>query len=435
MKIFYLLNIEFEKMRRKMRNKIIKISIITLIFIITVSLFFSNAAGQGDGEGSGEACHDCHGTDGDYTFEPIYIHSSTPRVVNPDEDFNFDIVLDHPGEYFASSIIIQVDLTNAPNLVLSSSNEIIISQMGRGSRTETFKIKAKDQAQFQRIKTTVSYNANFHYDPTEYIEILEVSITVDKILLSPSVWSVDLESGDSQKIDVQALGEVQNLMIIPSPSLEEIAEVGYSEPQQMNIGNTFTIDIKAKNTGNGKLNFVYEDSEGNPHKATMDIMVSSSAQSRNQIWVQMGMITGISSWVLLFMMTLIGVPLKKLKSPFNKIFKNAVIRKETHCWICYSLVILAVFHGLIVMTNHWNGAMLGRTFIFADTVRDYGIYVNLGTIAWLMMIIVSVTGIFWKQIIKLIKYNTWRYTHSAMTLVALITAISHGAVLLHARFF
>ena len=418
-----------------MIKKSIKISILTLIVTLGLSFLFITAAGQGMSDGTGEACHDCHGTVGDYTFEPIAIHSSTPRVVTPGEEFNFDIMLNHSGKYIANSVTIKIDLVSAPNLILVGSDEIFFDQMGKGSKTASFKIRAGEQAQFQRIETTVSYNANYHYDPTEYSEILEVSITVDKILLAPSTWSVELEFGDSKRIDVQALGEIKNITIIPSLSLTEIAEVGFQEPQQMISGNSFTIDIKTKNTGSGKLNFIYEDIDGNPHKATMDVEISKTSKDSNKIWSQMGIITGITSWILLFMMTLIGAPVKKLKPTFNKIFKNAVIRKEVHCWTSYILVILAIFHGIVVMSHHWNGAMLDSTFILADTTRDYGIYINLGTIAWLMMIVVSVTGIFWKQIIKLVKYNTWRYTHSAITLVALITAITHGAVLLYARFF
>jgi predicted ferric reductase len=87
------------------------------------------------------------------------------------------------------------------------------------------------------------------------------------------------------------------------------------------------------------------------------------------------------------------------------------------------------------MGNHWYGAMLNSTFIIANPDMEYAEFINLGTLSWIFMILVSVTGIFSKQLVRKMKYRPWRWTHNIITLTALVLAITHGSVLLHARFF
>lgn len=412
-----------------MRHRITTGSVIFIFFIIILTIIVSGVSGEG------EACHDCHGTDGGYTFKHLWIYSSTARVVDPGSEFEHIIILEHPGDYEASSITVKLDLSSAPDLTAIGQKEIQLDDMAEGKRTITFVLNAKESYQSQRIRTIVTYISNYHYDPTEYTEVLDISVTVDKALLLPSTWSLDLEKNDHDTISFEALERVSNINVLPSSSLDEIVELDYQPLTSINQGESFSIDINAKGTGSGKLNIVYEDEIGQPHKLTLDISISKEIESRGDFWVIIGMVGGFLSWILLFFSTVIGAPIKKFKPILNKVCGSAVVRKELHCWVCYILLILALFHGVVVMVNHWYGVMVGNTFLIADFNMDYGIYINLGTVSWFLMILVSVTGIFWKTIIKVLKYKTWRWTHNVLTLLALVVSITHGAIMTHFRFF
>jgi hypothetical protein len=281
----------------------------------------------------------------------------------------------------------------------------------------------------------ISYTANLHYDPTEYTEILDISITIDEIVLKPSYWTKELKLGSVTKLNLKAIEPVENISIIPSESLKRIVELDYTVATKLSSGQELIIEVNAKKVGYGKINYIYEDVNGIPHKATIDILVAPETKETRKIWEPIGLIGGISSWTLLFLMTIIGAPIKKFKPRFNRFFGTAVVRNEFHCAMSYILVVLALFHAVVVMGNHWNGAMLANSFIIANPNNDYGFYINLGTVAWIFMILVSVTGIFWKQLVKILKYKVWRWAHNIFTLVALISAVIHGSLLLQWRFF
>ncbi len=402
---------------------------IPIIFTIIGSMFIGNALGEG------EPCHECHGNDGDYTFESLSVRSHTARVIDPGAEFEHIIEIKHPGGYDAKSVTIEIDLDSAPNLVLLDNTPLIIDLMTEGTKKINIKMKAKEPLQSQKIRTTVTYSADYHYDPTQYTEILDISVTIDRLLLSPSTWSVNLRTGDKEKIEIGVLDTVQNVVILPSDSLEGVVKIDYEIPKLLSKGNTFSINVKGQNPGSGKLNIIYEDDSGQAHKAILDVIVTQKVQDKGSLWVQVGMITGLTSWILLFISVIVGAPVKKFKPALNKVFRNAHVRKEFHCGICYILVILALFHAVVVMTTYWQGTMLGLTYVFANSAMNYGLYINLGTTSWLLMIIVSVTGIFYKPLIKLIKYNAWRWTHNIITVVALVTALVHGLVMLDFRLF
>ncbi len=404
----------------------IRYPLIILIFILISSIILTPV--------SADKCQDCHGTDGGYTFQPLILHASTPRVVSPNEEFEHVIIIQHPGEYEAYSISMELNLALATQLSAMSSKIIDLPAMSGGAEEVVFKLKAKDPSQSQRIRTIVRYTSSFHYDPTEITEVLDISINIDRILLEPSTWSIKISETDKKTINLKALEDVKNILILPSSSLKEIIKIESRSIQTLSKGNSIDINFQARSIGEGKLNIIYEDSSGVPHKIILDVQVTKDFKKEGMIWVQIGIITGVLSWVILFISLVVGAPFKKLKVKLKSVFKKNIIRKEFHCGISYIISILALFHAVVVMANHWYGVVVYNSFLFADPAMDYGIYINLGTAAWLLMVVVSFTGIFWKRIIKLVKYNAWRWSHNIITLLALIISSIHVAIMLDFRF-
>jgi hypothetical protein len=421
-----------------MKNKILAYTLTLILVAILGSLLVTPAGAQDNPEDHEGPCHDCHNVnrpDGDYIFEPLNVHASTPRVVNPGANFEHQVVIDHPGEYTVESVTVQLDLEDALEVDLIGKRTLNILEIAEGRKIITFQLRAQDTYQSQRIKTIVTYLADYHYEPTEYTEIVDISITIDEIHLQPSTWSVDMRDGDERVVKITAQENVQNVRVVPSTDLENAVSISYPDKSALTKDESFSVKIKAKDQGIGKLNLVCEDQDGDPHKITVDVSISESKARTDDFWVWAGMATGITSWVFLIFASLIGVPFMKYKPLFNKIFGNAQVRKELHCGICYTLLILALLHAVIVMSKHWFGAMMGDTFIFADFSSTNGLYVNLGSLSWFSMVVVSLTGTAFKPLIKKLKYNTWRWTHNIITIIALILALTHGSILLYFRFF
>jgi hypothetical protein len=414
-----------------MGNGLRKIALILLI-LISIVLIFPNGIAQNEDD---EDCHVCHGTDGDYTYQGLMVKSTTPRIINPGESFEHTVVLDHPGSYTANSVNVKLNIDSAPNMFLIGADSFDIESFSDGKKTVKFNLRAFESYQPQIVRTIVTYTADYHYKPTDYTEILDISISIDRILLSPSAWSINLKDGDEKEITFTVIESAKNIHLITTSSLDNVIKIMDPIPDKITKGNTFSIKIKAKSVGSGKLNLVYEDVEGKPHKVTLDVEVSEDLSKRGESWVLLGMVGGLLSWSLLIVMTIIGAPFKSMKTFFNKYLVSAAVRNKLHCWVCYVLLFLALFHAIVVMTHHWNAVMLSNSFIFADPSVDYGNYINLGTISWILMIVVSVTGIFIKPLAKAIKYINWRWTHNILTISALAISLTHGLIFLEYRFF
>jgi hypothetical protein len=411
-------------MFHKLKNFSIIFIIIVLCLIITGTI-----------TATADRCQDCHGTDGGYTFEPLIIQASTPRVASPGEEFEHVIIIQHPGEYEALEVVVELNLGSATQLTALSQSTQRLPTMTEGTKEVVFKLKAKEPSQSQRIRTIVKYTSSLHYDPTEIIEVLDISVNIDKILLEPSAWSIEMSESGEKSIDLTAIEDVKNIDILPSSTLDKIVNLNSAPTQTLQKGNSIKLDLEAKAVGSGKLNIIYEDSLGIPHKVVLDVEVSEDIEKEGKFWIQVGIITGILSWVVLFISLLVGAPFKKVKVTLNKIFKTSPIRKEFHCGISYIISVLALFHAVVVMANHWYGVVLNNSYLIANIDMDYGWYINLGTIAWIFMVGVSFTGIFWKKIIKIIKYNAWRWTHNIFTILALAISSIHVTIMLHFRFF
>jgi len=402
------------------------IVIFVLLFIYSASLSTVSA----------KECESCHGTSGDYTFVQLSISSSTPRIVEPDTAFDHIVVVNHPGEYDATGVTIAIGLAYAPEL---SSTEIMsktIPDFDTGTKTVVFKIDAGDSVNPQVITTTLTYTAEYHFEPAKYSATIETSISLGSVFLTPSVWNIDIRNGDKTTLTLTTQEEVQNVQIIPSSGLKGVISVTPENIDSINAGAEIIITIQTTGTGTGKINILFENLDGKPKKIAVDVNVRKKEDEGGigEFWLPIGAICGVSSWFILLFVTLIGGMGRPVKRFMNKILRTAKIRKLTHCYLSYILLALALFHGVELMATIWNGLLFGWTFIFAAMSTNQGIAINLGAFAWIGMMLLSITGIFQRPLAKKMGYKKWQFTHSTLTKVALILATTHGAWLLIIRF-
>jgi hypothetical protein len=403
---------------------------IPAVFILILLLVLLPANAQAD-----KPCQECHGSSGDYTWEGLQVKALTPRVITPNTDFEHIISIEHPGGFDALGFTLILDLETADQITLMDIDRIEMDLYSSTKGTFKFNMSTGDPHPSQRIRTIINYTAEYHEDPTDYRIVLDTYLTIDKIMLSPSSWYLNLEKGDEKRIELEVMEPVKNVLIVPSDSLQSCANIKYDETESLSLGEKLTIKVKGKKAVEGKLNIIYEDMEGKPHKLTLTVVVTDTPFDWGSFWVVIGAVAGISSWILLIFSLVIGAPLRKVKIMFNKVLGAALIRKETHCWVCYALLVLALFHAVVVLANHWNGAMVWYTFILADPVMDYGLWVNLGSLTWFLMILASATGLLFRPISKYLNYRFWKWSHIILTLMAIAGSSLHGGFLFFQRLF
>lgn len=385
---------------------------------------------------SAKDCDACHGTSGDYTFVELSLSSTTARTVEPGTTFDHILIIEHPGKYDATGVTVTINLENAPELNASGELTKTIPDFGSGTRTITFEIEAGDSNVQQVISTTLTYSAEYHFEPTEYSTTIDTSISLGAVLVTPSVWNMDLKEGDETTLTISAEDDIKNIQIVPSAGIAQGLSITPSEIPSLGAGKDAEITIKSDKAGSGKLNILFENSTGKPKKIAIDVNVAKKESSggAGDIWLPIGAVAGVSSWIILLLITLSGGWGRPLKRLGNKIFKTAKIRKLFHCYSSYIVLALALFHGVELMATVWNGLLYGWTFVFAGMSTYQGVAVNLGTFAWISMVLLSVTGIFQRPLAKKMGYKPWQITHSTITKLALALATVHGAWLLIIRF-
>jgi hypothetical protein len=379
-------------------------------------------------------CASCHGSSGGYTFKHMTLSIKTDRVIGPNTEFVHRVVVNHPGKYTSSSVTVTVDLSGAPACICVDSKSQTLGTMTGGSKEVTFTLKAGKSDSPQKITTTLTYTAKYHYDPMKYTEVAEATLTLTRMLLRPNNWSMSIDKGGSYVLSLSALGPVTNVTLIPSEAFNAVASTDTESIGALQTGDSADITISGKRAGAGVLNIAYQDVNGTPYTMAIDVSIAESVAAAGWgLWGLIGFWVGITSLLLLMISALLGAPLKPLKAKVNKLLRTAKTRTAFHCGLSYMLLALALMHGVVVMSHWWSGIIWNDTLILAQVLDWRGYIVNLGVLSWVSMLLVSLGGAFYKPLTKAMSFNKWRLMHSGLTHIAALAALVHGIVHLYLR--
>ena len=378
-----------------------------------------------------DVCESCHGSSGGYAFKFMTVRSTTPKVVAPDVPFVHTVELRHPGRYTALDATVTIDLTNARNVTADGPTTAALGSFSSGSRTATFSLRATATDVPQTIATTVSYTATEHGASAPYLRTLTTSLTIADSLIVPSSWQVDIGAGGQATVDFTASKDVRNVSIMVSPGLSGVAEVIGRPPASLAKGEHFAVSLSGVGPGTGPITLVYEDVSGAPYKLPLDVSVSTkaprvAASGHAARWF--GAAFGFGSLALLLVSAVIGMPFKPLKRRVSKLFATGAVRTSFHCGISWMLITLALLHAAVLMYTDWSNSMVNGIFLLASPGANLGTTINLGTIGWTAMLLTGAGGVLARPITKWIGHAGWRYTHSAMTLTALLASAFHSTV-------
>ena len=400
----------------------------TMLLLASALLLLGPLAGTA---AAADVCESCHGSDGGYAFMPMTVRSATPKVVAPDTPFVHTVELRHPGRYTALDATVTIDLSSARNVTVDGATTATLGSFSSGSRTATFRLRATATDAPQAIATTVTYTATEHGSSAPYMRTLTTFMTIAESLIVPSSWQVDIGAGDQAVVDFTASRDVRNLSLMVSPGLSGVAEVGGQPPVSLAKGERFAVSLSGLGPGTGPVTLVYEDASGVPYKLPLDVSVTTKAPRvapPGQAARWFGAAFGFGSLALLLLSAVIGMPFKPLKKRVNRLFATGAVRTSFHCSVSWVLIALALLHAAVLMYTGWSGSMLNGIFLLATPGANLGTTINLGTVGWTAMLFTGAGGVLARPITSWIGHSGWRYTHSAMTLTALLASAFHSTV-------
>ncbi len=128
-------------------------------------------------------------------------------------------------------------------------------------------------------------------------------------------------------------------------------------------------------------------------------------------WDRIGEIVGyVSAFLLVFSMLTGGVFGKSNRRILNKWFKGARRRIAFHNFVSYLLTFWAVVHTVLFIVEPGFPWTLGIIW---------------GGVALLAMFLLGVTGAFQVPMVRRWSYGTWRWTHLALAIAALVFTVVH----------
>jgi len=378
-----------------------------------------------------DVCESCHGLSGGYAFMPMTVRSTTPKVVAPDTPFVHTVELRHPGRFTALDATVSIDLSNARNVTAEGPTTATLGSFSSGSRTASFALRATATGVPQTIATSVTYTATEHGASAPYMRTLTTFLTIADSLIVPSSWQVDMGAGDQATVDFTASRDVRNVRLLVSPVLSGVAEVVGRAPTSLAAGEHFAVSLSGLGPGTGPITVVYEDASGTPYKLPLDVSVTTKAPRvapPGQAARWFGAVFGFGSLALLVLSAVIGMPFKPLKRRVNKAFATGAVRTSFHCGVSWVLIALALLHAAVLMYTSWSSSMVNGIFLLATPGANLGTTINLGTIGWTAMLLTGAGGVLTRPVTSWIGHRGWRYTHSAMTLTALLASVFHSTV-------
>ena len=136
-----------------------------------------------------------------------------------------------------------------------------------------------------------------------------------------------------------------------------------------------------------------------------------------------GRVIGFVSLALLIVsMVLGGWPVRGWKPRMNARL-GGLRRLKLHCGISYLILAVVMLHALLLMLKSYRAYAVG--VIFSDISSRTGIGINLGDVSLILMLVVSLNGIFQRRLTRALGTRAWRLIHLYGTIAALILALIH----------
>lgn len=159
---------------------------------------------------------------------------------------------------------------------------------------------------------------------------------------------------------------------------------------------------------------------------SIEIPPETTSGSDGKMFVLVGRVTGVISFILLIVSTMLCLNVKSWKKfILRKLGKKRLL---LHCYVSYAIVVTSLVHLIVLIargkySSHFEYGIL--------MTGQNGFYYNLGYITLIMMVLLGMTGIYQKRMMKYFKmrgyfpYATWRLIHLVLTVLAFVLVLVH----------
>lgn len=384
--------------------------IFSLAFLLLVS-GFSDAA-------TCDSCHSSSGADGGYIYAPPIISIVHDPFYTPGSVFEISLVLVPQPDYEMRSLTGDITV-NGGSVYLSSeeSQAGVIMESGKAAATWSLSAVTEGTANIEidlRYDIFFKHSSGGNKDIGTYYDSISADIPILDLSLSISPGTVILtDQGETARIELSADDDISGIELELPPELDGIVEVGLTRTK-LPMGETAVVTITLKNETNMESEMIIRWTEGSEKKEAplkITIVELRSGDAGGDLFLSVGQITGIAAFILVLIGYFIGGT-SFLKKKANALFKTAARRIRFHCALSYLVMQLAFFHIVVLIYGPYR-----ETFLDWEVV--------LGWLAMLIMVIISINGIFQKRFIGFMGYQNWRRIHAWGTYMATGLIIVH----------
>ncbi len=366
----------------------------TLFLLIAIS---GNALGA-----SCESCHSSRTPSGGWIYHPPVITLLHDPFYLPDTDVTVRLIITPASDYSISSLSGELGtiygslISTGPGTpgVDPQGNKYIDWTFTAGGVGESILIVDVDYTVYYKHKTPGTM------DSASYFDRIETTVIVADLDLSISPGTLIFEKEREEKeIQLTATSDVTDIEVILHGSLEGL--VTFSQPLvELSDGGSTTITVTVLNRTNIISFMTIKWLEGDVQREIkIEIVITDPGDGGgSDLLGEVGKYTGIAAAVLVLVGFFTGGT-SRLKTIANKVFGSAKKRIDFHCALSFVTLILVAIHFATLFYGPF------RNLIFQWEVI-------LGEVAMLIMVIISLNGIFQKKFIKLLGFQNWRRVHA-----------------------
>lgn len=395
-----------------------------------------------------DECESCHGgsdPSAGYFFGRPAIAFNVPSAVRPNATVDIAIVVKHQGTYELKDFAAVLDLSKAPGVTLASgqTERKTLPNMDTKPQTHGLTWSAVSASAIGLVQVAVNVTYTVHYahnsggskDTASYS--LQLSQPVQILALpfdiSPGALQASQGKPESFTVNITAQTDLYNLALVPGLSIANFTNVDPAKIGTLAKGQSKVVTVSMtpdRALDHGALAVVWSLDKAGANMSSMFLNVAVAGTGNqgkgpgpqeNQRRVAARAL-GFTGLILLILLMPTGGFLEPVKRALNKAMGGAKRRVDVHCALSYLLLTIGLLHSALLMYGHYKNAMWNGVFLVATS--DY-ISIDLGTTAVVLMIVISLLGIFQKRLCKALGRKAWGWVHGILSYTALVVIVVH----------
>jgi hypothetical protein len=406
------------------RNTII-VYLILVIFLFTIVIPTPMAGAENGPNGCDQ--RGCHGSSFYQYFNilPDHEDSAIPDTMEEGESYRMPLVLEnecsHSQRKYSSFERTEITFTFDSDSITATPSVVRAGELLRGTRIFYVTLKCHKVEPVMVTIDAVGYNPHENVASTDsYTFSINSVIRLSRYTIDPGEGNTSIQLVPSENVD--------RVEINPSTSLEGLTNITPMVLENLSEGIPVDISLGLLDpTVQGFIHFTWWAGNRTGTVVLTAAIPPGSPEVKGQgLFVLIGRITGILSFILLVISTVLCLNIKSWKRfTLRKLGKKRLL---LHCYVSYGIVATSLVHLGVLMAGEKYSSLF-----------EYGIfmtgsnwfYYNIGHIALVVMILLGLTGMFQKRMLTYFKkrgyipYATWRLLHLTLTVLAFLLVLVH----------